>query len=136
MVIERLDAGVSVERMAFLIQAAEEARDCRPVESKRFLVKTPLHSGANTVVSFASDAIVVTGTGASAKTSDGLPQAWFDPVEPVTVQIVPINGRTVELVGTLPLQGSVVQGGLEHRFQLRAGATGFIQVAAESCAYP
>ncbi len=136
MVVERLDAGVSVERLAFLIQAAEEARDCRPVESKRFLVKTPLHSGANTVVSFASDAIVVTGTGASAKTSDGLPQAWFDPLEPVTVQITPIDGRTVELVGTLPLQGSVVQGGLEHRFQLRAGATGFIQVAAESCAYP
>lgn len=133
---ERLDAGVSPERLSFLIQSASDPHNCQPVESKRFLIKTPLSSGRNTVVSFADDAIVVTGTGTSAKTADGLPQAWFDPLQPVTITITRIDGQSREIQGTLPLNGSIVQGGAEHRFQLRAGATGFVQIAAEKCAYP
>lgn len=133
---ERLQAGVSAERLTFLIQSAEEPRNCQPVESKRFLVKTPLYDGKNTVVSFADDSIVVTGSGESAKTADGLPQAWFDPAAPVTVQITRVDGQTSEVTGTLPLNGSIIQGKAEHRFQMRAGATGFIQIAAEKCDYP
>lgn len=133
---ERLNAGVSPDRLAFLIQAAEEPRKCQPVESKRFLVRTPLHDGKNTVVSFADDSIVVTGTGVPATTADGLVQAWFDPAEPITVVITRIDGKSQEITGKLPLHGSIIQGGAEHRFQLRAGANGFVQVAAERCAYP
>lgn len=133
---ERLNAGVSPERLGFLIQAAEEPRKCQPVESKRFLVRTPLHDGKNSVVSFAEDSIVVTGSGVPATTADGLVQAWFDPAEPITVVITRIDGKSRELTGKLPLHGSIVQGGAEHRFQLRAGANGFVQVAAEKCAYP
>ncbi len=133
---DRLQAGVTPDRLAFLIKSAEEPRDCGPVESKRFLVRTPLYDGKNTVVSFADDAILVSGTGESAKTGDGLPQAWFDPLQPVTVQITRVDGETREVAGKLPLNGSIIHGGAEHRFQLRAGATGFIQIAAEKCAYP
>ena len=133
---ERLNAGVSPERLAFLVQSAEEPRKCQPVESKRFLVRTPLHDGRNTVVSFAEDAIVVTGTGVPAKTADGLVQAWFDPLEPVTLVITRIDGTSREISGKLPLNGSIIQGGAEHRFQFRAGTNGFVQVAAERCAYP
>ncbi|MEQ8815084.1 MAG: hypothetical protein RLO51_19940 [Thalassobaculum sp.] len=133
---ERLQAGVSPDRLAFLIKSADDPRDCEPVESKRFLVRTPLYDGKNTVVSFADDAIVVSGSGESAKTADGLPQAWFDPQLPVTVEIKRIDGEVREVAGVLPLNGSIVQGGTEHRFQMRAGATGFIQIAAERCAYP
>lgn len=132
---ERLQAGVSAERLGFLIKSADEPRDCEPVESKRFLVRTPLYDGKNTVVSFAEDSIVVSGSGVSAKTADGLPQAWFDPLEPVTVAITRVDGETREVVGRLPLSGSIIQGGSEHRFLLRAGATGFVQIAAEKCAY-
>jgi len=133
---ERLQAGVSAERLGFLIKSAEEPRDCDAVENKRFLVKTPLYDGKNTVVSFADDAIVVSGVGESAKTADGLPQAWFDPQLPVTIQITRIDGETREVSGRLPLNASIIHGGAEHRFQLRAGATGFVQIAAEKCAYP
>ena len=133
---ERLQAGVSPDRLAFLIKSADDPRDCEPVESKRFLVRTPLYDGKNTVVSFADDAIVVSGSGESAKTADGLPQAWFDPQLPVSVEIKRIDGEVRQVAGVLPLNGSIVQGGTEHRFQMRAGATGFIQIAAEKCAYP
>lgn len=133
---ERLRAGVSAERLGFLITSAEEPRSCEPVESKRFLVRTPLYDGKNTVVSFAADAILVSGSGEPAKTADGLPQAWYDPLQPVTIQFTRVDGQTREVAGKLPLNGSVIQGGAEHRFQLRAGATGFVQIAAEKCAYP
>jgi hypothetical protein len=133
---ERLEAGVSTERLGFLIKSADEPRDCEGVESKRFLVKTPLYDGKNTVVSFADDAILVTGSGESAKTADGLPQAWFDPLQPIAIQITRVDGETREVNGRLPLNGSIIQGGAEYRFQMRAGATGFVQIAAEKCAYP
>lgn len=54
----------------------------------------------------------------------------------MTIQITRVDGETREVTGRLPLNGSIIQGGSEHRFQLRAGATGFVQVAAEKCAYP
>lgn len=133
---ERMNAGVSPERLAFLLQAAEEPRKCQPVESKRFMIRTPLHDGRNTVVSFAEESIIVTGSGVSAKSADGLPQAWFDPAEPITVLVSRIDGKTREITGKLPLHGAIVQGGSEHRFQLRAGSNGFVQIAAERCAYP
>ncbi|MEQ8395202.1 hypothetical protein [Thalassobaculum sp.] len=136
LVIERLNAGVSVERLGFLIQSADDPRDCKPVENKRFLVKTPLYDGKNTVVSFADESILVSGSGVSAKTADGLPQAWFEPQEPLTIQIARIDGATREVVGKLPLHASMIRGGIEYRFQLRAGSTGFVQVSAEACAYP
>jgi hypothetical protein len=136
LVTERLDGGLSADRLAFLIRSADEARDCEPTESKRFLVQTPLHDGRNTTVSFASDAIVVTATGVSARTSDGRPQAAFDPAEPVTVRITRIDGEILEVAGVLPMQESMVHGGKEYRLQLRAGDAGFVQVAAERCAYP
>lgn len=135
-VTERLNAGVTPERLAFLIQAAEEPRKCQPVESKRFLVRTPLHDGRNTVVSFAEDSLVVSGTGVPAKTADGLVQAWFDPLEPITVTVTRVDGKSREVTGKLPLTVSIVQGGAEYRFLLRAGSNGFAQIAAEKCAYP
>lgn len=136
LITERLNAGVTPERLAFLIQAAEEPRKCQPVESKRFLVRTPLHDGRNTVVSFAEDSLVVSGTGVPAKTADGLAQAWFDPMEPITVTVTRVDGKTREVTGKLPLTVSIVQGGAEYRFLLRAGSNGFAQIAAEKCAYP
>lgn len=136
LVTRRLEDGVSGQRLAFLIEAAAEPRDCAPVESKRFLVRTPLYNGPNTVVSFANDAVVVTGEGESETTADGLPQAWYDPLKPVTLKITRIDGEVREVTGNLPLQESVIHAGAEFRFQVKAGARGFAQVAAEQCAYP
>ena len=65
LVNERLEAGVDPNRLAFFIKSAEDKRDCEEVETKRFLVRTPLYNGANTSVTFANDAVAVTGSGES-----------------------------------------------------------------------
>lgn len=136
LVSERLAAGVDPERLAFLIKAAEDKRDCEEVETKRFLVRTPLYDGANTSVTFANEAVAVTGSGESETTDTGLPQAWYDPEKPVSLVFTRIDGQRTEISGTLPLQQSVVHDGVEHHFLIRPGARGFAQVAAERCAYP
>ena len=136
LVSEPLEAGVDPERLAFLIKAAEDKRDCEEVETKRFLVRTPLYDGANTSVTFANEAVAVTGSGESETTDAGLPQAWYDPEKPVSLVFTRIDGQTTEISGTLPLQQSVVHDGVEHHFLVRPGARGFAQVAAERCAYP
>ncbi len=136
LVSERLAAGVDPERLAFLIRAAEEKRDCEEVETKRFLVRTPLYDGANTSVTFANEAVAVTGSGESETTANGLPQAWYDPQKPVTLLFTRIDGQRTEVSGLLPLQQSVIHDGVEHHFLVKPGARGFAQVAAERCAYP
>jgi len=133
---ERLEAGVDAERIAFFIQAADAPRECEGVETKRFLVRTPLYNGANTSVSFANEAILVSGTGQSAETEAGLPQAWYDPAKPVNLTFTRIDGEVFQVENMLPIQKSVLHAGVEHRFIVRAGARGFVQVAAERCAAP
>ena len=136
LVTERLEAGVDPKRIAFLIKSAEEKRDCEEVETKRFLVRTPLYNGANTSITFANDAVAVTGSGESEVTAAGLPQSWYDPHKQVTLTFTRIDGQRTEVSGTLPLQQSVVHDGVEHHFLVKPGARGFAQVAAERCTYP
>ncbi len=136
LVDERLAAGLDPERLAFLITAAEERRDCEAVETKRFLVKTPLYDGPNTSVSFAGEAVTITAIGESERTEAGLPQAWYDPIKPVTLTLTRIDGEAVDVSGLLPLQRSVIQGDYEHHFMVQVGARGFAEVTAERCAYP
>lgn len=133
LVTGRLEAGVPVDRLAFLIESADRPVACDPVETKRFLMRTPLYDGANTSVSFADEAVLITGAGQSAETADGKPQAWFDPGKPVSLVFRRIDGVEVEVEDMLPVQKSVMQAGIEHRFLVRAGARGFVQVAAERC---
>ena len=95
LVTARLEAGVAPDRLAFLIESASKPVSCEPVETKRFLLRTPLYNGANTSVSFANDAVLVTGTGESAKTADGLPQAWYDPAQPVNLILRRIDGTEI-----------------------------------------
>lgn len=136
LVTGRLAAGVDPERLAFLIKAAEDKRECEEIETKRFLVRTPLYDGANTAVTFANDAVAVTGSGESETTDAGLPQAWYDPQKPVRLVFTRIDGQQTLISGILPLQQSVVHDGVEHHFMVKPGARGFAQVAAERCAYP
>ncbi len=68
---QKLAAGVDVERLAFVVGAVENTRDCKdaPV-TRRFLVRTPISRGANDSVSFAENAITVTASGQSATDGD------------------------------------------------------------------
>ncbi len=133
----RMEAGVTAERMRFVIGAAENREDCdaEPV-TKRFIVQTPLQTGANSAVTFGDGAITVSAVGVSDRDADGRPEAWFDATKPLTVRITRPGGETKELSGVLPLYPSIVIGDTEYRFSLVPGARGFVQIAGERCRYP
>jgi len=131
---EKLDAGVDIERLRFLVNAAATTPRCsgQPA-SKRFMVQTPLFAGANDSVSFADGVITVTASGESAVNAEGKVEAWFDPAQPVKLMLTMIGGRVAEVSGKLPVYTSVVVGDSEHRFAAIAGPQGFIQVTGDRC---
>jgi len=134
----QLDGGVTQERLVMMIDAAGETAACsgEPV-SKRFLVRTPLHEGANDAVSFASNAITVTARGQSMVNANGDPEAWFDPDRPVEIQFIELGGEQSEAAGLLPLHHAIRLSDQEYRFTVVAGESrGFVMVTAASCALP
>jgi len=134
---EKLGAGVTMKRLAFLIASAENPRDCVPeAETKRFLVQTPLYKGANDSVSFAGRKVTVTARGETAANAEGKVEAWFDPAKPVTVRLTELGGRMMETTGKLPIHTSIVIGDRQYRYTISAGARGFVRVSGDHCAYP
>ena len=135
---ERMDTGVSADRLAFVVSKAKEQRECTGgPTTKRFIVQTPLSTGAAQSVSFANATITVTAKGQSATDAQGRPEAWFDPDKPLTVTFTRIGGETSTAEGTLPLHHSIVAGDSEHRFTVvDAEQRAFVEVTWERCAYP
>ena len=137
MLLERIDAGLDEARIAFLLREADPEPACDPEPvTKRFVLATPLHNGANTSAQFASGAITVTGKGEAEPTAAGLPQAWFDPAAAVTLRFTAIGGEVTETEGKLPLNHSVRLAGNEYRFAARAGARSFVLITALRCDFP
>ena len=134
---ERLDAGVEQSRLAFVIGAARNQRECNaaPV-TRRFVVQTPIYEGPNDSVSFADNTITVTAQGRSATDEAGNPEAWFDPAHTITVAFTGIGGERAEVRGTLPLHHALVGGDTEYRFSIVPGDRAFVEVTAEGCSYP
>ena len=137
LLLERVDAGLGEERIAFLLREAEVEPDCDPEPvTRRFVLATPLHDGANASVQFAAGAITVTGEGQAELTEAGLPQAWFDPAAPVKLRFTAIGGDAAEAQGKLPLDHSMRLAGNEYRFAARAGRRSFVRVTALRCDFP
>lgn len=130
--------GADPDRIAFLVETAAKKHSCDgETQTKRFLLRTPLYTGANVSVSFADNAIVVTGEGASGSDGEGNAEAWFDPAQPVTLTFVEPGGGATKASGALPLTHSVVRGDSEYRFTILASdSRGFVTVTAERCAFP
>ena len=135
---DKLSAGVSYERLEFLVASADNPRECETQPAtKRFLVQTPLYRGANDSVSYARGTITVTAKGESAVSEEGKVEAWFDPAKPVTARFTALGGRVSEAAGRLPLHKAVVHEGYEYRFTVvAAGTRGFVQVTGDRCKYP
>ncbi len=134
---QRIDDGVSRERLAAVIALAQDQDDCEPLPgTRRFVVQNPVYSGANDVVSFAENAIIVTATGESSLNSIGQPEAWFDPAKPVTVYFTRPGGDTTSTTGVLPLHHAVVVDDREFRFSVVAGSRSFADITGHRCAYP
>lgn len=135
---EQLAAGVSGERLRFLIAVAGDPMRCDGnAEQKRFIVQTGLTRGRNDWVGFAGNTIIVRATGQPSTSDNGLKQAWFDETKPVTVTFRKIDGSESVATGVLPLRHAVSRGGHEYRFVLtKAEVRGFLQVTAERCDLP
>lgn len=134
----KLAAGVTPERIAGVLSAVENTRECEDKpSSKRFLVRLSPTRINNDSASFADRLITVSAVGTAATDGEGRPQAWFDPSKPVTVFFTRIGGVDTSATGLLPLHHSVVISDMEHRFVATVGdARGFITVTSDSCKYP
>ena len=93
----RIADGLSVARLRFLIGSARRKRDCLDPDTRRFVVRTPVTSGPRSAASFGKDRITITGRGASAKSADGRPQAWFDPSKPVRLTFTAVDQPSVDM---------------------------------------
>ncbi len=133
----RLADGVDHERLAFVINAVKNKRNCAgETQTKRFIVMTPVNSDrANSAVGFANGSITVTADGAATQTAQGA-AGWFDPARPVRVRFTKIGGEAIQAEGKLPIHHSVVVGDTEHRFTITEGPRGFVLVTANQCDYP
>ena len=134
----RAAEGVPVERLAEVLDAAQTDPRCAPeVATRRFMVRTPLSRGAHGSVSFANNAITVTGSGQPARAPDGAPEAWFDPAAPVRIAFALPGGAESVSEGLLPLHHTVTMGGAAHRFTVTPAETrGFVLVTGQVCDYP
>ncbi len=132
----QLQAGVDPDRLAFLIDAAATPASCegQPV-TKRFMPRTPISTGPISFVRF-DDRITVTGTGEPARNPDGLAEAWYDPAFPVRLEFRTLNGAVSSVEGIVPLIHRMVVDGREYRFSVVAGERWFVEVTAQSCAFP
>lgn len=133
---DRIKAGVEPKRLAQVIAATQNQRNCQEPQSKRFIVQTPIRRGDASAVTFASDTITISANGAPAKGATG-PEAWFDPGQPIVIRISGLGAPPVDVTGVLPISHSQVVKDAEYRFVFGPAQTrGFVQVTAERCAFP
>lgn len=132
-----LEAGVDPERLEEVIGAMPPEWRCESEpDSRRFVIQTPTTSGANDVVVFAGGLVTVRGAGVSKLNAEGLPLAWFDPAQPVTLVFTLMGGESTDVTGVLPLSHSVVVDQMIHRFSIVSGETSFVKVTGIPCSYP
>ncbi|MFP4126429.1 MAG: hypothetical protein ACLFU0_07255 [Alphaproteobacteria bacterium] len=134
----RLEGGMPAERLRFVLAEVQAREACaEAVETKRFLLTTPVAVGRDNTVAFGDGRITVTGQGAAARDDDGRAEAWFDAAEPVSIRFLKLDGAVSLAEGTLPLTHRLVDGDREWRFQVRPHAErGFVEVTAQTCAFP
>jgi len=134
----RIRAGVDRSRLAFVIEQAGRERDCRPgVETNRLVVRTPVTTVLDNAVAFADQRITISGDGRPARDPSGEPLDWYDPAAPITLRFLTITGDLSRVAGRLPLVHSVIMNDREWYFQATAAAEpGYVDITAQSCAYP
>ena len=135
---ERREAGVEAERLTEVIAGAQNEWECAEgPETRRFVIQTPVNDGANDQAAFANGMVTVTGTGISVLSGNGLPEAWFNAGEPVTLTFTRIGGESTDVTGILPLHHSLVFGAEIYRFSIiEADTLSFVAVTGQVCAFP
>jgi hypothetical protein len=130
------EAGIEVERLAFMIDAAAQEAPCDELPAtKRFVPRTAVSTGPFSFVRF-DDRITITGWGEAARTAEGLAEAWFDPAAPVRLDFRTLSGEVVTIEGVVPLSHQMVVDEREYRFSVVAGERSFVEITAQACAFP
>ena len=134
----RLEEGLTPDRLAFVLAEVQPREACaEEVETKRFLLTTPVAVSRESTVTFGEGRITVTGQGTPARNDEGRPEAWFDPAQPVSIRFLKLDGAVSLAEGLLPLAHRLVDGEREWRFQVRPhDERGFVEVTAQTCAFP
>ncbi len=134
----KLEEGVDVERLRFVLTEVQARDVCDDdVETKRFLLTTPVAVSRDSTITFGDDRITVTGQGSSARDEEGRPEGWFDLAQPVSIRFLKLDGAVSLAEGILPLTHRLVDGDREWRFQVRPqDERGFVEVTAQTCAFP
>jgi hypothetical protein len=134
---DRLDSGVTMERLQQVIAATSNVRNCSSPDTKRFMVTTDTSKGPVSKVNFGSGLIVITGTGEDETNSKGGHETWYDPKQPVHVTItVRGGGEPIHKDGVLPIHQSVIHGDTEYLLTIAPGGRSYAEVTSEQCAYP
>ncbi|MEO0392079.1 MAG: hypothetical protein AAF213_02400 [Pseudomonadota bacterium] len=135
---DRLADGVPFERLRFVLSQVTEGDDCGGIEVKRFRPRTPVTpaDSVDDIVSFADGSILITGRGEAALDDEQNALFWYDPDQPVAVNIRLLDGRLIPIAGSLPLRHQMVIDGEEHRFNISAGPRSFLLVTYQRCPFP
>ncbi len=133
----KLADGVEPARLGAAIEGVTRERRCDPaVETHRIVLGTPVSRDATSAV-FAGGRLTVSGKGVSVRDAAGLPEAWFDPAQPVELEIRTSDGRIAGASGLLPLKHTIVQASHEYALTAKAGQRrGVLDLSVQVCAYP
>jgi hypothetical protein len=129
-------AGVDLERLAFMIDAAGQPPACDGAPAtKRFVPRTVVSTGPVSFVRF-DDRVTVTATGEPARNAEGLAEAGFDPAVPLRLDFRTLDGAVATVEGLVPLTHQMVVGEREYRFSVVAGERSFVEITAQACTLP
>ncbi|MCF8474883.1 MAG: type 4a pilus biogenesis protein PilO [Emcibacter sp.] len=126
--------GIGFERMSALIAGMTKDGKCDDqIQSKRFIVSTPISQHQESAASFYRGLVTVIGKGSPTLNEQGNPESWFDPEKPVTVSFTLPGGEKQETDGILPLYHSVIVKDKEYRFTIINGQRSFAEITVISC---
>ena len=78
----------------------------------------------------------MTGEGESARNEMGLPEAWYDPAQPVRLEFRMLDGTSTSIEGIVPFTHQMAVDGKEYRFSIVQGAPRFLEMTAQACPLP
>lgn len=133
-ITEKANTGVEISRMETIISGMTKDAKCQSdVDTKRFIVLTPVSTTDISTASFERGLITLSASGSPTINEAGNPEAWFDTSKEITVNFMLMGGEEQQVTGLLPLYHSVITGGSEYRFSIAAGRTSFVDASVQQC---
>ena len=136
----KLAEGVSVQRLAFVLERAAPQPSCEDkIETKRIQPRTPASTSAAVTATFADNKVTASAQAASSRAAaGGRDDTGFDPGQPVELRFTTIGGKIETARGLLPVGHAFVFGQRELRFIAKTAdkAPGSIEISLQTCSYP